>query len=412
LSCTEDVETNLINLPAHPQPFPEPISKPEVKPVSKPEVKPVSKPEVKPISKPEVKPVSKPEVKPVSKPEVKPVSKPEVKPEVKPVSKPEVKPEVKPVSKPEVKPISKPENYPIESQVQLLESAIKNSQKVSFTYEKPNGQKIDYTVTPIYFKTVDEALRLVGYCHLRSAEISFVIKCMQNIRIVSASQVKPISQFSSFNASPTNSINTQVEQHLNTQVKQRPYLKYDIHELKGIATLGWNNIKILNEIHYELQFRSRKKSVDLRNRIAFRLNQLQGIQDRWPTTTIARKNDPNSAPPPFKYEEGLLKYYGYRVGINGLSQSERWQILDTVFLYPLSQINSTVYSHDYLSEWGEPKSAKRLKKLADSIATFSRNAKRRNQANMSTAIQDWETDLAYLKSKYYNSNFSFQYPRT
>jgi hypothetical protein len=93
---------------------------------------------------------------------------------------------------------------------------------------------------------------------------------------------------------------------------------------------------------------------------------------------------------------------------DGLSESERWEILDTVFLRPLLQMDNAAY----LSEWGEPKSVKRLQKLAESIAAFTRNAKRRSRGGCSKAIQDWETDLAYLKRTYYNNRHSFQYPRT
>ena len=185
------------------------------------------------------------------------------------------------------------------------------------------------------------------------------------------------------------------------QVKQRPYLKCHIDELQRITASGWNNTKILNEIHYELEFRSRKKALDLRERIAARLTQLQSAT----TANPGSQNLPSDA---FKYEEGLLRHYGYKVGMNGLPESERWEILDTVFLRPLLQMDNTVY----LSEWGEPHSAKRLQKLADSIAAFTRNAKGQKQRNFSKAIQDWETDLAYLKRTYYNSRFSFQYPRT
>jgi hypothetical protein len=94
--------------------------------------------------------------------------------------------------------------------------------------------------------------------------------------------------------------------------------------------------------------------------------------------------------------------------MNGLSESERWEILDTVFLRPLLKMDNAAY----LNEWGEPNSAKRLQKLAESIAAFTRNAKRRNTGSFSKAIQDWETDLAYLKRAYYKNRFSFQYPRT
>jgi hypothetical protein len=130
------------------------------------------------------------------------------------------------------------------------------------------------------------------------------------------------------------------------------------------------------------------------------------MQFSWSTT--ASSGSQNLQSDAFKYEEGLLRHYGYKVGMNGLSESERWEILDTVFLRPLLQMDNVAY----LSEWGEPRSAERLQKLAESIAAFTRNAKRRSKGSFSKAIQDWETDLAYLKRTYYNNRHSFQYPRT
>ncbi|MFH7028095.1 MAG: hypothetical protein ACHBN1_22505 [Heteroscytonema crispum UTEX LB 1556] len=94
--------------------------------------------------------------------------------------------------------------------------------------------------------------------------------------------------------------------------------------------------------------------------------------------------------------------------MNGLLESERREILDTIFLRPLLHIDNA----NYISEWGQPKTDERLRKLAESIAAFIRNAKRRNMNSFSKAIQDWESDLAYLKRTYYNNRFSFSCPRT
>ncbi|MFN9533251.1 MAG: hypothetical protein ACK59W_02175, partial [Pseudanabaena sp.] len=61
--------------------------------------------------------------------------------------------------------------------------------------------------------------------------------------------------------------------------------------------------------------------------------------------------------------------------------------------------------------WGEPNSAERLQKLSRSISMFARIAKGRTNGDFSKAIQDWESDLDYLKKNYYDTNyFSFQYP--
>lgn len=318
------------------------------------------------------------------------------------------------------KPVSKLETESVEPQVKLLKWAIQSSQKVQFSYEKLNGEKSDRIVTPIDFKTVEQTLCLEGYCHLRSARRTFAIKRMRDIRIVSASAAKYRQVTFQEVITPYNHVQSKVSpalqsssseaakpKNVDTQVKPRPYIKCHIDELERITTSGWSNTKILNEIYYELEFRSRKKALDLRERIAARLTQLQGEQFSWSATT-ASPGSQNLSIDAFKYEEGLLRHYGYKVGMNGLPESKRWEILDTVFLRPLLHIDNVVY----LSEWGEPNSARRLQKLADSIAAFARNAKRRNKSSFNKAIQDWETDLAYLKRTYYNNRFSFQYPRT
>lgn len=91
-----------------------------------------------------------------------------------------------------------------------------------------------------------------------------------------------------------------------------------------------------------------------------------------------------------------------------MSEKQRRQILDNIFLGSLPVIENTIY----LEEWGEPSTERRLQKLAESIAAFTRNAKRRNTTKFRKAIQDWETDLAYLKQTYHDECFKFQWPRT
>jgi len=286
----------------------------------------------------------------------------------------------------------------------LLEWAIQSSQKVEFSYESRRGEKSFRTVTPLELKTVKQSLCLEGYCHLRHAKRIFAVQRMRDIEIVCASK----ANYEQVRAAPQ-SLSSKFTQakNIGTQIKQRPYIKYRTNELERITASEWNNTKALSEIHYELEFRSRKKALDLRERITTRLNQLQDTKFVWSTTT-ANPGSQNLPSDVFKYEEGLLSHYGYKVGMNGLSESERWEILDTVFLRPLLKMDNAAY----LSEWGEPRSAKRLQKLAESISAFTRNAKRRNKVSLSKAIQDWETDLAYLKRTYYNNRFSFRYPGT
>ncbi len=190
----------------------------------------------------------------------------------------------------------------------------------------------------------------------------------------------------------------------NVQTQKRPYIAYRTDKLEMLAMSNWEDRRILEIIHYELEFRARKKAAKLHQKITGRLAQFP-ISHPWPNTS-ANGGFQNPLGKSFGYEEGILRHYGYKVGINGLSEKERWKILDRIFLNPLLKINNTVY----LNEWGEPNSAERLKKLADCIAAFTRNAKRRKTENFGQAIQHWEADLAYLKRTYYNNCFSFQYP--
>ena len=110
----------------------------------------------------------------------------------------------------------------------------------------------------------------------------------------------------------------------------------------------------------------------------------------------------------FTTKEGLLSYCGYKVGASGLPLDPRRRILDVIFLQPLPPIDNAAYA----AEWGRPNTAQRLQKLAETIAALTRNAKRRNAARMDKSIREWESDLAYLKRRYYEGRFSFPWPVT
>ena len=48
--------------------------------------------------------------------------------------------------------------------------------------------------------------------------------------------------------------------------------------------------------------------------------------------------------------------------------------------------------------------------MAESIAAFARNAKRRRQINLNDAIGEWEADLEFLYEEYYVGHFHFAWP--
>ncbi|WP_143167853.1 hypothetical protein [Chroogloeocystis siderophila] len=212
------------------------------------------------------------------------------------------------------------------------------------------------------------------------------------------------------NVTPQLSTSRNETQHIEKFNRKRLYIGCRTEELERIADSEWNNPHILSELHYELQFRTRKKARTLLLRISERLTALKGTKTLVQSTTTAttKIESQELSGDIFKYQEGLLKLYGYKVGVNGLPENQRRQILNQIFLYPLRSIDNV----SYLNEWGQPGTAKRLKKLAESIAAFTRNAKRHNTGAYNKAIQEWEADLAYLKRTYYNERFDFHWPQT
>jgi hypothetical protein len=54
----------------------------------------------------------------------------------------------------------------------------------------------------------------------------------------------------------------------------------------------------------------------------------------------------------------------------------------------------------------------RLGPPTDSIAAFTRNAKRKRGSGMWAAIKDWEQDLEFLYTEYYVGHFRFAWPES
>jgi hypothetical protein len=132
--------------------------------------------------------------------------------------------------------------------------------------------------------------------------------------------------------------------------------------------------------------------------------QPDGKYFRWPGTDIGNRSSHESAVAATQ-EVGVLKSIGYQVGLQGLPLHERRRLLSRVFEHELTM----ALSKSYLSEWGRPGSSLRLRKLAHTIASLTRNMKRRNSD--APSIEDWEADLAYLKQRYYIGRYDFPWPR-
>lgn len=107
--------------------------------------------------------------------------------------------------------------------------------------------------------------------------------------------------------------------------------------------------------------------------------------------------------------QGILKAMGYKVGKNGESPTVRRSRLSRVME---ARDLPKVGPEDYMAEWANPNTCARLRKIAHSIASFARNAKRHREANKSQAIADWEADLEWLKKSYYVGQCDFSWPLT
>lgn len=104
---------------------------------------------------------------------------------------------------------------------------------------------------------------------------------------------------------------------------------------------------------------------------------------------------------------GVLRYLGYHVGeTSDLTAPGREALLCRVFTMNLPPIESP----DYMASWGKPANEARLKKMADSLASFTRSDKRRTSADMSTAIAERESDLRMLYNEFYVKKFGFGWP--
>jgi hypothetical protein len=125
----------------------------------------------------------------------------------------------------------------------------------------------------------------------------------------------------------------------------------------------------------------------------------------WPTTEArnghGKLDDVNWVP------EGVLRYLGYQVGKGSLVRTQQRQaVLRRIFYAQLPPFEKP----SYLDEWGNPASAARLRKMAESIASFARLAKGQASVDKSVSIAEWERDLSMLHDEFYIGKFAFVWP--
>jgi hypothetical protein len=189
----------------------------------------------------------------------------------------------------------------------------------------------------------------------------------------------------------------------------RPHIQQLTNELAALAKANWADRDILMGIAAELELRKRQRAKNLQKEIAERISQLkkETVAFEWPSTDVEEGNGSLDSGV-FRHSSGLLRYMDYKVGVNGYVARDRREILERTYEETLPRVNSP----SYMAEWGTPSSSQRLQKMADSIASFVRNAKRQSYNDMSMSVDEWESDLAYLKKRYYDGCYNFPWPRT
>jgi hypothetical protein len=137
----------------------------------------------------------------------------------------------------------------------------------------------------------------------------------------------------------------------------------------------------------------REKAQKLRKEISctWRNQAAHGKWFPWPTTVACRGG--RGLRGVDWRPQGMLGVLGYHVGETQPTRQEiRRCILEYAFECDLPPVNDPAYNE----EWGEPRTAQRLYKLADTLAALIRNAKRRDAVSMERAVNDWERDLLFL----------------
>ena len=121
---------------------------------------------------------------------------------------------------------------------------------------------------------------------------------------------------------------------------------------------------------------------------------LAGLDDTGPVETFHIDFEADTLRPSL----GVLKDMGYRAGQSGLLPHQRREVLRRVLFVKL--VANSPWTEEYIREWGEPGTYGRLGKTTRVLAGLARIARRKKTADMSEAIDDWESDLAWLNETY------------
>ncbi|MCS4159421.1 hypothetical protein [Salinibacter ruber] len=176
-------------------------------------------------------------------------------------------------------------------------------------------------------------------------------------------------------------------------------------ELREQARANADDPRALLEILRDLTTWSDEEIAGMQRAIIDQVTQQLETSFPWPETNAPTGDgsiDPGDWP-----DIGLLGKLGYEVGKGGKNKYRRRAILRKAFQADASE---WLPIEDQAEQWGEPTSSKRLQKIANSLAAFATNAKKKDPS-LETAISHWEADLAHLKEQLYDEQYSFEWPK-
>ena len=93
-------------------------------------------------------------------------------------------------------------------------------------------------------------------------------------------------------------------------------------------------------------------------------------------------------------DESPLRHLGYIVGKKGLTRFKRQQFLKG---YLGVSLPTHIFPTDYLDEWGEPNSTKRLNRMINHLEANANRCENNDYNRYHKAICDWREDASFLK---------------
>lgn len=264
-----------------------------------------------------------------------------------------------------------------------------------FWYDAEN-----YSITPLILKQQLEALAGINLVSIRMQQ--------NNISSPSVKAIPPARKQSVLRNQVDPIVVRQTLEAVTLKDTVRPYLYDSIEKIEELAYSNNQNLKVLIDVMLELRHRRTRRAKRFLEDVVESFVTAIGVYFPWPDTnaTVGKNSLEGEY---FQWESGLFKFMGYHVGrTSSLTNLARRQLLDGVYLKILPKVNNV----DYMLQWGAPNTNLRLRKMAESIATFTCNAKRRQSIGMNDAISDWEDDLEYLRVNYYVGKYDFEWPLT